>query len=306
MVSASAIGMSGDYACYLYDRDYLRHGFTTTYGECYVQFWYLPTQAIADQWVCGWWYNDTLIAHARVDTTTKNLRFYRGESTLFNHHEPDYVIDYPFTPGTIHKIYIHIIFDSNYTSVQAWVDGVHTIQYCQDPTHNSGSVPNKFGIGGQGSVGAYYDNIILGNAELDTRSPYQIFKQPPTGVGTSSEWTPTGSSNWSSVANIPLDLSKYVATNTVDRRDLYATENLPTNKSYTPGFLQVQGTLSQDGSPTPTHISMSYRTGGATTDGTSQAPNYGGSVSSLWTFTDPNVPHTNYLDDLEIGIRART
>jgi hypothetical protein len=291
------------YCWYLDDTDYLRRPVLHYLRRITCAFWYRPEQIVANQWVCAWLEGSTVIAHLRVDPTSKNLRFYRGTSTPFS---SGYTTDYPLMAGHRYKIYTLMEFNSFATSAWAWANGIDTVRNSQDPTDNT-NAPDTFQLGGSGAVKAYYDNVILGSKILDERAPYHVFHRSPKGAGSSTQWTPSISPNWYASSPIPISATKYIATNTSDRIDLYAIDPLYHEHDFQPGWFQIQAAAVQWNFPTPTNANVCYRTGGVTTHGSDQAvTNAGlGNISSIWEFDDPDLPHGDFMDDIEIGLRSR-
>jgi len=105
---------------------------------------------------------------------------------------------------------------------------------------------------------AYYDNIILDSANWIGKTYIQGLAV--TGVGTTTQLTPSTGSNYTCVDEIPASDTDYVYSNTVDQLDTYTLADL-TGTIGTIKAVQVQSRVVKEGSATPQNVKLAVRSG---------------------------------------------
>jgi hypothetical protein len=151
----------------------------------------------------------------------------------------------------------------------------------------------------------YFDDIVLDSSEYPGLTYVQAIV--PTGVGFTTNFTPSAGSNYACVDEIPPSDTDYVSTNTADNIDTYATGNM-TGSVGEIKCVQVQIRAKTEGSPTPTKLALMVRSSSTDYAGTDQAITSAyldyrqlwavdPATSSAWTESGVNA--------VEIGIKAR-
>jgi hypothetical protein len=182
------------------------------------------------------------------------------------------------------------------------------IDYSGD-TRSQGTTITKVFLGTYGSATAYtiygyFDDFVLDDASWigDTR----IQAISPTGVGTTTGWTPSAGNNWDCVEEIPASDVDYIYINANDILDTYATGNLIGGVSEVK-CVQVQGRTVYQGAPTPTNLKLAIRSNGVDyVSANKSVPASYKSLFNIWE-TDPDTSATwlvAAVNAAEIGVKS--
>jgi hypothetical protein len=132
----------------------------------------------------------------------------------------------------------------------------------------------------------YFDNIVMDDTTWPGDTRIQAIL--PSGVGTTTQWTPSTGDNYACVDEVPYSDTDYISTNTTNQTDTYAFGNL-TGTIGAVKCVQVQARCSKEGDPTPTKIAMVTRVSGADYSSADLTPTTSKkSLSAIWN-TNPNT-----------------
>lgn len=190
------------------------------------------------------------------------------------------------------------------------IDGTTVLNYTGDTQNGTNAFISAIRLGcadltwsnGYG----YFDNFVLDDANWigDTKIQAVV----PTGIGTTTQWTPSSGDNYTCVDEIPASDIDFVETNTVDLVDTYVTANL-TGSIGSIKCVQVQTRCIKEGAPTPLNLDLTIRSGGTNYFSADKIVGTAyKSLSNIWE-NDPATAVAwleSGVNAAEIGIKSKT
>ena len=161
------------------------------------------------------------------DMTNAKIAAYRGDkATLLAEWAG-------ITSAEWHCIEIHLVVDDTNGVFEVKYDGTLVIDYDGDTKASSTAGVRTIQFSPVSGAGNSYnlDDIAINDTSGSRNNSWigrgGIYVCKPNGVGTYSELTPSAGNNYECVDEVPPDDdTSYVQSNTVDKRDTYALENL--------------------------------------------------------------------------------
>lgn len=304
--STSYLDMDGNYCleCAA-NTDYAIKTLTTSYDALYFAFRY-RLNSNADGY-----YSNLITFYDSAGTAIGGIR--KNISSNLPEFYSESALATGITPVNISKTYLIEIYyypKNSGGSCILKIDGVQQFSYSGDTTAGLENI-QTFRLGydavSSRSGYSYYDDIIIDDAHWIGKTYIQGLTI--TGAGTTTQWDPSTGSNYACVDEVPYSDTDYISTNTTDEIDTYALSNLSgTIDSIKAVALTARAAY--DGSPTPTHIQLGVRSGGADYFATDFSPpsSFGflgqrilevdPATSAAWTESNVNA--------LEAGMKATT
>ncbi len=303
-VIAARTGHSGAYCLKLSTlSDYIQRALPAD-DEYYFAFKYEPAD-FGDTFlsVLALYAGATLLVQIRRLATTGYLAAYRGTTQIQAATTKPVLVS-----GGIRLIEARVKIHDTAGVVQVKVDGEMVIDFSGDTKPGTDTQINMLTLGaaGSGNYGyAYYDDFIVDDADWIGNTKIQAIL--PNAAGSSTQWDPSAGNNYDCVDERPASDTDYVSTNTVDEIDLYAASNL-SGSIGSVKCVQLQARCAYEGSPTPTHLQLGLRSGGANYFSADKTPpaSFGQSVYALW-YTNPadsEAWEEADVNALEIGFKA--
>jgi hypothetical protein len=292
--------MDGDYCLDLGQGHYVIKILPATKSEIYAALRYRCGQNyVGTQTIIGFLNaGGQMLAHLRWNYGV--LRAYRGTGTKVADGSTG------FTLNTTYLIEVYYQPADSGGRFVVKVNGAIEIDFTGDTMDNSGPVGQvQMGWGGSNNGGGCScDNVILDDAEWIGET--FIKGLAPNGAGASSQWTPSAGNNHECVDEVPVNDLDYVSTNANDQLDLYACADLGAVSAVK--CVQVQARAVKSGTPTPTHLKIAVRTGGAEYfSGDLAVPlAYPKSLCHLWG-NNPNTGAAwtgSQVDGMEVGMKS--
>lgn len=303
--TASTYGMDGSYCVEIDSIDECCVKYLPDSSEYYVGFWYRLTQDDGTN-ICEFMNGTTsLLSLGRVGERDNALQIRRGwyDGSILR-------------TGTViikknetHHIGIYVKIDDTVGRFKVVVDGNTDIDFTGDTQIGVDTTIDRFVLGNTtyASCDMFFcaDNVVIDDSEMPEQTSIQaIF---PTGVGTTTEWTPSTGANWSCVDEKPAVDTDYISVNALNKIDTYATGNLG-GAIISVKAVQLQAWIAYEGAPTPTHVQLGVRSGGGDhfSDNKVPAVSFTGNHSRILN-TDPadSAAWTeSKVNALEIGVKA--
>lgn len=303
-IIAARTGHSGAYCLNLSSlTNYIQRALPAD-DEFYFAFKYEPAGGDASTLsVLALYAASTLLVQIRRLATTGYLAAYRGTTQIQAATAKPVLIS-----GGIRLIEARVKIHDTEGVVQVKVDGEMVIDFSGDTKPGTDTQINLLILGYAESnyYGyAYYDDFIVDDADWIGNT--KIHAILPNAAGSSTQWDPSAGDNYACVDERPASDADYVSTNTVDEIDLYAASNL-SGSIGSVKCVQLQARCAYEGSPTPTHLQLGLRSGGANYFSADKTPpaSFGQSVYALW-YTNPadsEAWEEADVNALEIGFKA--
>ena len=258
VISSAGLDMDGDYCLDLNDTlEYLQKNITAD-DEMYFAFLYRPTSALNSEQMLSVYSDTAVMLHLYRNNVTSFIQVRRGYNTVLDTGTHALNIDTTYLIEARFKI-----ADAG-GRVEVKVNGVSDIDFTGDTKESTYTQFNvvRLGNGPKADLStfAYFDNFIMDNATWIGNTNIQ--KILPTGVGTTTQWTPSAGANWACVDERPPSDADYVSINTNDQLDTYAAANMAGTIDLVK-CVQVQSRTKKEGSPTPTNLKLAVRSGAA-------------------------------------------
>lgn len=307
IVSTTGLDMEGTYCTHLsFSNGYVKEVFSDHLDIIFCAFYYRPLND--DSTVLGVFSlsNDSGVTTFRVELANKILKAYIG---------PDYTSPMICVgTGTINlekntTYHIEIKFvadDAPDGRVEIKVGGVTDILW-ESGTVWAGNYTFrrvKLGFDHYSHGNSYINNVVMDKD--DWIGVTKIVVLTPTGVGNSSDWTPSAGNNWNCVDEIPPVEADYVHSDSIDLTDTYEIENAPYDVGEIKS-IQAQSGIDYTGTPVPTGIQAVIRVGGIDYLGVNTSID-SDDVKCLWENNpdDLAIWEKTDIDNLEIGVKSKT
>lgn len=300
VMSPVGLPMDGDYCLDLVgNTDHLDKNIAVT-NEMYFAFLYRPSAEDSVSMISLW---DGTVWKIRLNRASSSnvIIFYRGGTQLD-------AGTIALTVGGTYLIEFWCLIHGISGRMVVKVDGITDIDYTGDTEHLTGDKFNKVMLGYDTGVssypGAYFDNFIMDDSSWIGDTKIQALV--PTGVGNSSDWTPSVGNNYACVDEIPPNDADYVSVNAVNATDTYITENL-SGSIDSIKCIQVQSRSRKEGIPIPTNLKLITRVNGTNyLSGDKPVPSSMESRYNLWELNPDDSQAWEEVDinAMEIGIRS--
>jgi hypothetical protein len=252
-VVAAQNGMSGNKCLELTgNSDWLRRAIPSA-AEYYFSLRYRPIDS-TNQIIISFWLSTVIQCKLNRNRTTNHLEIYRGTTLLASGTAMMAI-------NATYLIEIRLLIADSGGRFVVKLNGVTDIDFTGDTQESAASNQMdtiELGSSQNEYSNAYFDDFILDDAAFpgDTRIQAIV----PTGAGNSTELTPSTGENWACVDEVPANDADYVATNTVNKLDLYTMSNL-TGAIDNIKCVQVQARAMKEGNATPQNIKLAVRSG---------------------------------------------
>jgi len=302
IVSTAGLDMDGDYCLDLANNTEYMEKDITADDEMYFAFRYRPVGTTSSG-IIVFRNGTTLIGYLKRDPDPTNVL--KAYSSLFNLLDTG-TVDLDQATTYLIEIYYKVADSGGRFVVK--VDGVTDIDFTGDTKPTADTQFNKVRLGynivATGYTNAYFDNFIMDNANWISKTSIQAIL--PTGIGNSSNWTPSAGANWSCVDERPPSDADNVQINAVDTTDTYAAGDL-VGTVLQVKCVQLEAHAKYEGAPVPTNLKLVARRSG--TDYLSSDKLVPSSFKTLYDLrsTDPSTssPWTESgVNALEIGERS--
>lgn len=303
-VVAARTGHSGSYCLNLSSlTNYIQRAVPAD-DEYYFAFKYEPVGGDSTSLsVLALYAGSTLLVQVRRLATTGYLAAYRGTTKIAEAASKPVLVS-----GGIRLIEIRVKIHDTEGLAQVKVDGEMVIDFSGDtkPGTDTQIKLLRLGYAETNYYGnAYYDDFIIDDADWIGNTKIQAIL--PNAAGNATHWDPSAGDNYACVDERPASDTDYVSTNTADEIDLYAASNL-SGSIGSVKCVQLQARCAYEGSPTPTHLQLGLRSGGANYFSANKTPpaSFGQSVYALWDTNpaDSEAWEGADVNALEIGFKA--
>lgn len=271
--------------------------------EYYFAVKYEPSADTTNTSIFALYAGATLLVQIRRLATTGYLAAYRGTTQIKAATTKPVLVS-----GGIRLIEARVKIHDTEGVVQVKVDGEMVIDFSGDTKPGTDTQINMLKLGSSESSiygYAYFDDFIVDDADWIGNTKIQAIL--PNGAGSSTQWDPSAGDNYACVDERPASDTDYVSTNTVGEIDLYAASNL-SGSIGSVKCVQLQARCAYEGSPTPTHLQLGLRSGGANYFSADKTPpaSFGQSVYALWDTNpaDSEAWEEADVNALEIGFKA--
>ncbi len=255
-ISAVQTGMSGSYCINLGSSGYVQKDLGANKTELWFAFriraggggWYWTAYDSAGTQIFTLIRNNSSgLLEARLGGTTGTLQ--ATGSTVLNLNTT-YLVEIHFKPlnaaGDFEvKINSNAVLDIDFSG-----DTTNGLENCR-----------TIRFAGAAAVSCYLDDIVVDDgAWIGNKKIAGIIK--PSAAGNSAQWTPSAGANYECVDEIPPVDTDYNATNTIGNIDMFACNDIVAAISSIYG-IQINARMAYEGAPTPAHVQIGYRSGGA-------------------------------------------
>lgn len=264
VVATGITGMDGTYCLYNAGNGQFIFKTLPAAAEYYFAFLYRPNSGgLAKNRTIQFRNSTTVLGMLARNSTTGALLAYKGNmATLLGTSTALVALD---TTALIEIYYLPHLTNGSFVVkingvTEINVTGVSTSPATSD-IDNFGfiTVPGSYGIG-------YIDNVIVDSANWIGAT--NIVAVVPTGVGDSTQFTPSTGDNFECVDEVPLSDADYVGVNAVDQVDLYTHGILP-GTAYQVKSVQFTVRGVKEGAATPQNLRPVAKVAGTVYPGTS-------------------------------------
>lgn len=302
VVSSAGLGMDGDYCLDLNNStEYVQKNVTLD-DEMYFAFLYRPTNSSSSEQMLSVFNGGTSLLHIRRVSASGLIRAYTG--TVDQLAEGTHALDV----DTTYLIEAHFKIADSGGRVEVKVDDISDIDFTGDTKPGADTQFDKVRLGQGPHVAyttfAYFDNFIMDDAAWIGDTKIQAIL--PTGVGTTTGWTPSAGNNWACVDERPASDADYVSINSNDVVDTYGAANMAGTIDSVK-CVQVQSRAESDGAPTPTNLKLAVRSGGTDyLSGDNAVPASPAGLCNLWETNpaDSLAWEESDVNAMEIGIKS--
>ena len=299
-ISSAGLDMDGDYCLSLINSVSYVEKNVTDNDEGYFAFLWRPQSPSDHQPIILFYSGSAYLSALFRNSTTNNLDIYRG-TTVIASGTKNIVNDVTYLVEVRFKI-----ADAGGRFVVK-VDDVTDIDFTGDTQESTYTQFNRVRLGYYASTyfaAAYYDNFRMDNAGWIGTSRIQA--KIPSGVGNSTNWTPSAGANWQCIDERPASDVDYNKINSNNITDTYLTDNL-TGSINSIKCVQGQSRTRTEGTPTPTNLKLVTRRSG--TDYLSGDKAISATYKSLFNIweTDPSTSVAwteSGVNAAESGIRS--
>ena len=301
IVSSSGLSMDGNYCLKVGTGEWRKKILDVNYGSLYFAFLYHPWDVSAKAIIPFYDSAGVNILSLLRNTASYFIEIRRGS------HTGTLLVTGNKTLNLNTTYLIEVYFKPLNTGGECTVkiDGAVCATYTGDTTEGLEEIRSfQFGPFGLYTY-AHFDNLVVDDAAWIGNTRIQAVV--PTGVGASTQWTPSAGANWECVDEKPPSDADYISTNVTNNLDLYTMSDL-SGIIESVKCVQVQARCAYEGAPTPTHIQLACRSGGANYFSADQSPpvSFGMPVCKIWE-TDPATGAAWIkagVDAAEFGVKA--
>jgi len=171
----------------------------------------------------------------------------------------------------------------------------------------------KFNTLHVGGISPYYSSLVIDDVVIDTTGwpgNGRVAAVVPAAAGDSTGWTPSVSSNWECVEEIPAATADYVHTNTTGALDLYGLSALPANTTNI-NCVQVSAFVEKEGTPAFNDIYLALSLNSTVALSEALTPGAAGSplwISKVWELNPMTGSSFTVAEfsSIQIGIQGAT
>ena len=233
VVSSAGLDMDGSYCLDLTANYAYVQKTITADDEIYVAFRWRPTAPTSHQPIFLLYSGATYLASLFRSSVDNNLDAYRGTTIIDSGSET-------ISNDTTYLIEIYFKLADSGGRFVVKVDGVTDIDFTGDTKTDANTTFDGIRLGyyvASFYAKAYFDNFIIDSSDWIGDTSIQAIV--PTGIGNSSEWTPSAGDNYACVDEIPFGDADYVESSNVDDLDTYVAGDM-TGGTIDVKCLQVQ------------------------------------------------------------------